>query len=404
MSDFNLDKKKEHEQLADEALAAGEFAKSYSHVIEAVRYTAILAERCTGMLRQAYVANGEQLLDVAERIKKMAETAATKRAAKETKAKQTEHAAEGDADGGGEAVKSEARHNTGVRFDDVKGLEEAKAVVRNALINPVKHSDKCKVYKIESGNGLLLYGPPGTGKTMFAKAVAGELGLPFIYKKASDIKDKYVGGSEKNITNLFKEAHSYKQSVVFLDECDDLLRARGNQKVNVVNTFIAEMGGFGETSDSRAFFLLATNKPWLIDDAVFSRIGAAVHIGLPEPITRKFILEAALKDVPLADDVDIDALVALTDGYSGRELADAHVGLCFVAKSRALERWIKRVEANPEATADTANPEPITQADFKDALAGIKPTSKLNPEAVKRNLAWSLEGRSSFGSDDDPED
>lgn len=403
MTEFNLDKKKEHERLADEALAIGDFAKAYAHVVEAVRHTAVLAGRCTGVLRKAYIDNAEHLLDIAERLKARLEKVSLAPASKQAKAVQTESAngANGES---AETPRSLVDYDTGVRFSDVKGLEEAKEVVRNALINPVKHSDKCKVYKIESGNGLLLYGPPGTGKTMFAKAVAGELGLPFIYKKASELKDKYVGGSEKNVSSLFKEARAYEQSVVFLDECDDILRVRGNQKVNVVNTFLAEMGGFSEKSGSRVFFLLATNKPWLIDEAVFSRIGAAVHIGLPEPITRKYILEAALKEVPLADDVDIDELVAVTEGFSGRELADPHVGMCFVAKSRALERWIRRVESNPEDNEAVVKPEKITQQDFVDAIDGIKPTSKLRPDAVRRNLEWSLDGNSSAGEGEEDAD
>ena len=132
----------------------------------------------------------------------------------------------GKGQGGGQDPEKPAR---ALKLDDVKGLDEAKQIVLDALVNPVKHPDIYKALKIKSGKGLLLYGPPGTGKTMFARAIAGEMGLPFIYKKISELKDKYVGESEKGIARLFEEAYSHSQSVVFLDECEGLLRRRGNQ-------------------------------------------------------------------------------------------------------------------------------------------------------------------------------
>lgn len=398
---FNLDKKTEHERLAEEALVVRDFSKAYFHVIEAIKHTVSLAGRCSGVLHAAYVSNADQLIDVAEKIKKKLDAKPPVAASAAGDASQPiAEKVTGEKGGADAPAPTTVQYDTGVRFDDVKGLEEAKAVVRKSLINPVKYPQIYKTYDIPSGNGLLLYGPPGTGKTMFARAIAGELGIPFIYRKASELKDKYVGDSEKNMANLFKEAHAYPQSIVFIDECDDLLCVRGNQKVKIVNTFLTEMGGFEENGASRAFFLLATNKPWMIDEAVFSRIGAAVHVGLPEPVARRFIIEDALKDKDVAEDVQIDELVDWTDGFSGRELNGYGVGLCFVAKANAAERWVQRVEASENKEAELQVPEKITKQDFLTALAGIKPISKLRPESVKRNLAWSLDHRSSDQASD----
>ena len=292
-----------------------------------------------------------------------------------------------------------------LKLADVKGLADAKQIVMDALVNPVKHPDIYKTLKIKSGKGLLLYGPPGTGKTMFARAIAGEMGLPFIYKKISELKDKYVGESEKGISRLFEEAYSHKQSVVFLDECEGLLRRRGNQKVNIVEAFLAELDGFATNRDSQVFVLLATNRPWLIDSAVMrsGRIGTAVYVGLPDAETREAIISAALKEVPLADDVNIAEIVSLTEGYSGAELSHSDGGgVCNVAENIAGRRWIERRSQVGPDSPEWSRVEKVTQQDFLDAIKAIVPVSMKDPDIVRKNLDFSLgAGASSGGKDED---
>ena len=294
-----------------------------------------------------------------------------------------------------------------LKLDDVKGLADAKQIVMDALVNPVKHPDIYKALKIKSGKGLLLYGPPGTGKTMFARAIAGEMGLPFIYKKISELKDKYVGESEKGIARLFEEAYSHSQSVVFLDECEGLLRRRGNQKVNIVEAFLAELDGFATNRQSQVFVLLATNRPWLIDSAVMrsGRIGAAVYVGLPDAETRKAIITAALRDVPLAEDVSIDELVSLTEGYSGAELSHGDGGgVCNVAEQIAGRRWIKRRERAGRGSSEWSRVEKVTRTDFLQAIKSIMPVSRKDPDIVKKNLEFSFgEGSTAGGQDENDE-
>ena len=303
---------------------------------------------------------------------------------------------------------NEAKTNsTGVTLADVKGLDGAKQAVMDALVNPVRHPDIYRTLKIKNGKGLLLYGPPGTGKTMFARAVAGELGLPFIYRKMSEMKDKYVGESEKNVSRLFEEAYSHKKCVVFLDECESILRKRGNQKVCIVEQFLAELDGFATKRDSQIFVILATNRPWMIDSAVVrsGRIGLAVHVGLPEAETRRAIVEAALKDVPLAPDVSIDDIVERTEGYSGAELHHGDGGgVCDEAAMRAGRRWVKRREGLNPGDSEWNRVEPVTKADFDAALKAIVPVSSKDPDIVRRNRAFSLANPSGDSSDDDAED
>lgn len=292
----------------------------------------------------------------------------------------------------------------GITLADVKGLEGAKQAVLDALVNPVRHPDIYKTLKIRNGKGLLLYGPPGTGKTMFARAVAGELGLPFIYRKMSEMKDKYVGESEKNVSGLFEEAYSHKKCVIFLDECESILRKRGNQKVCIVEQFLAELDGFATKRDSQIFVILATNRPWMIDSAVVrsGRIGLAVHVGLPDAETRRAIVEAAVKDVPLAPDVSIDDIVERTEGYSGAELHhEDGGGACDEAAMRAGRRWIKRREGLTPDDSEWNRVEPVTKADFDVAIKGLVPVSVKDPDIVRRNRAFSLANPSGDATDDD---
>jgi transitional endoplasmic reticulum ATPase len=292
-----------------------------------------------------------------------------------------------------------------VTLADVKGLEAAKQAVMDALVNPVRHPDIYRTLKIKNGKGLLLYGPPGTGKTMFARAVAGELGLPFLYKKMSELKDKYVGESEKNVARLFEEAQSHKRCVVFLDECESILRKRGNQKINVVEQFLAELDGFGTRRDVQLFLILATNRPWLIDSAVTrsGRIGLAVHVGLPDAETRRAIVSAALEGVPLAPDVDVESIVARTEGYSGAELHHGDGGgVCDEAAMEASRRWVKRREPLHPGDPEWNRVEEVTAADFETALEKVVPVSRKDPEIVRKNREFSL-SNAAAGEDGEPE-
>lgn len=304
------------------------------------------------------------------------------------------------------AKKEIGKNPTGITLADVKGLEGAKQAVMDALVNPVRHPDIYRTLKIKNGKGLLLYGPPGTGKTMFARAVAGELGLPFLYRKMSEMKDKYVGESEKNVSRLFEEAYSHKKCVVFLDECESILRKRGNQKVCIVEQFLAELDGFATKRDSQIFVILATNRPWMIDSAVVrsGRIGLAVHVGLPDAETRRAIVEAALKDVPLAPEVSIDDIVERTEGYSGAELHHGDGGgVCDEAAMLAGRRWVKRREGLNPGDPEWSRVEPVTKADFDAAIKALVPVSSKDPDIVRRNRAFSL-ANPSGGEDDSGDD
>jgi len=276
-----------------------------------------------------------------------------------------------------------------VRLADVVGLEEAKALVTDALINPVKHPDIYETLRVKPGTGLLLYGPPGTGKTLFAKALANELDLPFMEVRCDKLKSKYVGETEKNVAEMFAAARALGRCVLFLDECNAILSRRGDQKVCMVEQFLVELDGFA-ASASQLFVLMATNLPWTLDSAVTrsGRLSEAVYVGLPDLAARRKLLELALRDTPLAGDVDLDALAAKTEGYSGADLA-AKGGVCHRAKTLAVRRWVARRDASQGSGAPADDtPERVTAADFEAAIAAVTSVSRSAADLVKRNQEW----------------
>ena len=399
-----LQKEAEHKVAAEQAARKGDWPGLLREAEALVRvYGAILV---SGMVSSESLPRWQELREKWLKIAAQAKAKSPPEGvARDDKPRETKTSIPDEVDDGSKGGGESKQPVQTLKLADVKGLADAKQVVMDALVNPVKHPDIYKTLKIKSGKGLLLYGPPGTGKTMFARAIAGEMDLPFIYKKISELKDKYVGESEKGISRLFAEAYSHRQSVVFLDECEGLLRKRGNQKVNIVEAFLAELDGFATNRESQVFVLLATNRPWLIDSAVMrsGRIGAAVHVGLPDAETRKAIISAALKGVPLADDVDIDEIVSLTIGYSGAELSHGDGGgVCNVAENIAGRRWIARRESVGPDSPEWSRVEKVTRSDFLDAIKEISPVSVKDPDIVRRNLEFSFgEGSSSRQGDED---
>ena len=279
-----------------------------------------------------------------------------------------------------------------VRLDDVIGLDDAKAVVMDALVNPVNHPDIYKTLKVVPGTGLLLYGPPGTGKTLFAKAVANEMDMPFMDVRCDKLKSKYVGETEKNVAEMFRAARALKRCILFLDECNAILARRGDQKVCMVEQFLVELDGFA-ASESQLFVLMATNLPWTLDPAITrsGRLSEAVYVGLPDAAARRLLIDRAFKDVPLAPDVDLDSLVTLTDGFSGADLA-AKGGLCHKAKTSAARRWVaRRVAAGTAKNGPEWDAvETVAWADIDRALSEIVPVAKSAADIVARNRNFSL--------------
>ena len=239
------------------------------------------------------------------------------------------------------------------------------------MIYPVKHPEIYKIYNKTSGGGLLMYGPPGTGKTMIAKAIACEVGAKFYAIKGSDLRSKWVGESEKNISSLFETARKDKLAIIMIDELDTILASRGEDKHNdkVVNEFLQQIDGFMGKSPN-LLLLGATNRPWDIDSAAMrsGRFSEKIYVPLPDTEARKFLFEKNLAGVPVADDVSIDKLASITSGYSGADIAE----ICDKAK---VEPLLKSIELSESGKFDADNICKVTHKDIVNAISTIRKVS-----------------------------
>lgn len=217
-----------------------------------------------------------------------------------------------------------------ITFDDIIGLNEAKAAINKLLIYPLKNPQAYSKYGIKAGGFILLEGPPGTGKTTFAKAAASELTVPFAEVNANALVDSYIGKTGKNIDAMFAEARAlaaekHTPVVLFLDEIDYLAQKRGGENktaAEAVPALIKQMDGFSTNSDDLVL-IAATNIRDSLDPAILSRFRNVIHIDLPNAAERKLMLAAKLKRIDKADfdAIDLDGAAALTGGFSGRALS-----------------------------------------------------------------------------------
>ena len=213
-----------------------------------------------------------------------------------------------------------------IGFDDIAGLDDVKEDIRLRMIYPFRHPELAKRYGVTVGGGVLLYGPPGTGKTMMAKAIAHELGATFFVISPAQILSKWVGEAEQNVRKLFEAAKAEETSVIFIDEVEALIPRRKSDSSSVmqrvVPQILQELEGFDRRAERALLFVGATNKPWLLDEAMLrpGRLDTRVYVGLPDAPARYKLLEIHLGDRPLADDVDVGRLCDMLEGYSGADI------------------------------------------------------------------------------------
>jgi len=215
-----------------------------------------------------------------------------------------------------------------IGWDDIGGVDEARERLREGVELPLKHPDAFKRMGIRPAKGFLLYGPPGTGKTLLAKATAREAEANFIATKSSDLLSKWYGESEQQIARLFARARQVAPTVIFIDELDSLVPARGGGlgepqvTERVVNTILAEMDGLEELGS--VVVIGATNRPNLVDPALLrpGRFDELIYVSVPDEEGRRHILGIHTAKMPLAGDVDIDSLARRTERFTGADLED----------------------------------------------------------------------------------
>ncbi|MBA3576415.1 MAG: CDC48 family AAA ATPase [Sphingomonas sp.] len=247
-----------------------------------------------------------------------------------------------------------------IRWSDIGGLDDPMEKLREGIELPLKNPEAFRRIGIRPAKGFLLYGPPGTGKTLLAKATARESQANFIATKSSDLLSKWYGESEQQIARLFARARQVAPTIIFLDEIDSLVPARGGGlgepqvTERVVNTILAEMDGLEELNN--VVVIGATNRPNLIDPALLrpGRFDELIYVGPPDMAGRRRILAIHTGTMPLADDVDLDAMAKRTDRFTGADLED----LVRRAGLSALRRGLD----SPK----------VTMADFETALGDTR--------------------------------
>ncbi len=217
-----------------------------------------------------------------------------------------------------------------IGWDDIGGLDDAQDKLKEGVELPLKNPEAFHTLGIRPAKGFLLYGPPGTGKTLLAKAVAKEAEANFISIKSSDLLSKWYGESEQQISRLFARARQVAPCVIFIDEIDSLVPARGSGEglgepqvtARVVNTILAEMDGMEELQS--VVVVGATNRPALVDPALLrpGRFDELVYVGTPDASGREHILKIHTAKMPLTDDVDLAAIAQKTPRFTGADLED----------------------------------------------------------------------------------
>ncbi len=212
-----------------------------------------------------------------------------------------------------------------VTWDDVGGLEDVKREVIEAIEWPLKYPEKFKKFGIKPPKGVLLYGPPGTGKTLIAKAVANESNANFISVKGSELLSKWLGESEKAVRKIFRKARQVAPCIIFFDEIDAIAQMRGIDEGSraverVLNQLLTEMDGLEELQG--VIVIGATNRPDMLDPALLrpGRFDRLVYVRPPDKQSRLAIFKIHTRNMPLADDVDLEALADMTEGYVGADI------------------------------------------------------------------------------------
>lgn len=255
--------------------------------------------------------------------------------------------------------------DTSLRLADVAGLDEVKAHIEGAFLTPLRNPELRARYGASLRGGLLLYGPPGCGKTYLARAVAGELGARFISVGLSDVLSRWMGESENNIAELFSYARQQAPCVLFFDEIDALGRSRSglgrsaSALRGVINQLLAELDGVASHNEG-IFVLGATNAPWDVDGALRrpGRFDRAVFVEPPDEVARAEILRLHLADLPQDPGIDLGALAARTDTFSGADLAHvarsaAQTAMLDAARTGSSDRAIGMGDLEPAVSATT---------------------------------------------------
>ncbi|KAL7611607.1 hypothetical protein Lser_V15G07036 [Lactuca serriola] len=308
-------------------------------------------------------------------------------------------------------AKFQMEPNTGITFDDVAGIDEAKQDFEE-IVEFLKTPQKFSAVGAKIPKGVLLVGPPGTGKTLLAKAIAGEAQVPFFSLSGSEFIEVFVGVGASRVRDLFNKAKMNSPCLVFIDEIDAVGRQRGtgigggnDEREQTLNQLLTEMDGF--SGDNGVIVIAATNRPEILDSALLrpGRFDRQVSVGLPDVRGREEILKVHSKNKKVDKDVSLSVIAMRTPGFSGADLANLLNESAILAGRRGnnkitmkeIDDSIDRIVAGMEGTQMTDGKNKILVAYHEIGHAicatlteGHDPVQKVTliPRGQARGLTW----------------
>jgi cell division protease FtsH len=300
---------------------------------------------------------------------------------------------------------------TGIKFDDVAGIDEAKEELQE-VVTFLKQPEKFTAVGAKIPKGVLLVGPPGTGKTLLAKAIAGEAGVPFFSISGSEFVEMFVGVGASRVRDLFKKAKENAPCLIFIDEIDAVGRQRGagigggnDEREQTLNQLLTEMDGF--EGNTGVIIIAATNRPDVLDTALLrpGRFDRQVMVDAPDIKGRKSILEVHARNKKLAPEISLEAIARRTPGFTGADLANLlNEAAILTARRRkealtmleindAIDRVVAGMERPP--LVDNKNKRLIAYHEVGHALVGTllkdhEPVQKVTliPRGQAQGLTW----------------
>ncbi|MHC2791865.1 cell division protease FtsH [Mesorhizobium jarvisii] len=288
---------------------------------------------------------------------------------------------------------------TGVTFEDVAGVDEAKAELQE-IVSFLKDKDKYGRLGARIPKGILLVGPPGTGKTLMARAVAGEAGVPFFSISGSEFVEMFVGVGAARVRDLFEQARQAAPCIIFIDELDALGRARspfagyggGDEKEQTLNQLLSELDGF----DPRVGIVLlaATNRPEILDPALLraGRFDRQVVLDRPDRKGREAIVKVHIQKVSIAPGVSADEIAAITPGFTGADLANLVNEAAIVATRRGADKVtmddftnaVERIVAGSERKSRLLKPQERERVAFHEMGHALVAVAKRSADPVHK--------------------
>ncbi|KAG8388590.1 hypothetical protein BUALT_Bualt02G0141400 [Buddleja alternifolia] len=277
----------------------------------------------------------------------------------------------------------------GIKFDDVGALEDVKKTLNELVILPMRRPELfSRGNLLRPCKGILLFGPPGTGKTLLAKALATEAGANFISITGSNLTSKWFGDAEKLTKALFSFANKLAPVIIFVDEVDSILGARGGAFEHEAtrkmrNEFMAAWDGLRSKDSQRILILGATNRPFDLDDAVIRRLPRRIYVDLPDAENRLKILKIILSQENLESGFSFEQLANATEGYSGSDLKN----LCIAAAYRPVQELLE-VENKGDKFDGVPVLRPLNLDDFVHSKAKVGPSVAYDAATMNELRKW----------------